>query len=188
MTLVSSHHSLRNALPWLPLFSSFTLCTRRTKQLQVSINCDMKYLQKEWRLIPTNFGCFSFSFAQSQLWNIYLEVTCVPVLNLPSSTGNQLQMEGLKFCEKFMINSSVPNAIAELTRFKCKKGSKTNSSSCKRANLVCTDSCSCNINDDCKNTNHYKLYESFRRLHIRVLYFFYNYTKFVLSKWKTDQF
>ena len=69
----------------------------------------MKYLQKEWRLIPTNFGCFSFSFAQSQLSNIYLEVTCVPVLNLPSSTGNQLQMEGLKFCKKFMINSSVPN-------------------------------------------------------------------------------
>ena len=148
----------------------------------------MKYLQKEWRLIPTNFGCFSFSFAQNQLSNIYLEVTCVPVLNLPSSIGNQLQMEGLKFCEKFMINSSVPNAIAELTRFKCKKGSKTNSSSCKRANLVCTDSCSCNINDDCKNTNHYKLYESFIRLYIRVLYFFYNYTKFVLSKWKTDQF
>ena len=73
----------------------------------------------------------------------------VPVLNLPSPIGNGLQMEGLKFCEEFILTSSVPDAIVELTRDKCKKG-----------NLVCTDSCSCNINDDCENTNHYKLYES----------------------------
>ena len=85
---------------------------------------------------------------------------CMLVLNLPSPIGNGLQMEGLKFCEEFMLNSSAPDAIVEFTRYKCKKGSKTNSSSCKRANLMCTDSYSCNINDDCENTNHYKLYES----------------------------
>ena len=68
--------------------------------------------------------------------------------------------ERLKFCEEFILNSSVRDAIVELTRYKCKKGWKTNSSSCKRANLVCADSYSCNINDDCKNTKHYKLYES----------------------------
>ena len=84
----------------------------------------------------------------------------MPVLNLSSSIGNGLQMEGLKFCEEFMLNSSVPDAIVELTRYRCKKGCKKNSSSCKRANLVCIDSCSCNINDDCGNTNHYKSYES----------------------------
>ena len=65
-----------------------------------------------------------------------------------------------KFCKEFILNPPVPEAMVEMTRYKCKKGCKTNSSSCKRANLVCTDSCSCNINDDCENTNHYKLYES----------------------------
>ena len=46
MTLVSSNHCLWNALPCLLLFSSFALCTKRTKQLQISMNYDMKYLQK----------------------------------------------------------------------------------------------------------------------------------------------
>ena len=59
-----------------------------------------------------------------------------------------------------MLNSSAPDAIIEFTRYKCKKGSKKNSSFCKRANLVCADLYSCNINDDCENTNHCKLYES----------------------------
>ena len=40
------------------------------------------------------------------------------------------------------------------------KGCKTNLSSCKNENFVCTDSCYCNISDDCENTNYYKLYES----------------------------
>ena len=57
VTLLSSNHCLWNALPWLMLFSSFALCTKRTKQLQISINYDMKYLQKknvsEGRLPPT---------------------------------------------------------------------------------------------------------------------------------------
>ena len=85
---------------------------------------------------------------------------CMLVLNLPSPIGNGLQMEGLKFCEEFMLNSSAPDAIVEFTRYKCKKGCKTNSSFCKRANLVCKDLCSCNINGNCESTNHYKLYES----------------------------
>ena len=50
----------------------------------------------------------------------------MPVLNLPSSIGNELQMEGLKFCKEFILNSPVPDAIVELTRYKCKKGCKTN--------------------------------------------------------------
>ena len=66
-----------------------------------------------------------------------------------------------EFCEELKVNLSVSDAIVEFTRCKCKtKGCKTNSCSCKCANLVCTGSCSCNINDDCENTNHYKLYES----------------------------
>ena len=60
----------------------------------------------------------------------------------------------LTFCEKFVLNSSVPDSIVELTRYECKKGCKTNSSSCKRANVVFIDPCSCNINGDCENTNH----------------------------------
>ena len=51
----------------------------------------------------------------------------VPALNLPSSVGNGLQVEGLNFCKEFILNSSVPDAIVELTRYKCKNGCKTNS-------------------------------------------------------------
>ena len=80
----------------------------------------------------------------------------IEVLNLASPIGNGLQMERLKFCEEFMLNSSAPDAIVEFTRYKCKKGNKTNSSSCKRANLMCTDLYSCNIKDDCEDRNHYK--------------------------------
>ena len=77
----------------------------------------------------------------------------VPVLNLPSSIGNGLQIEGF-------IKFVLLDAIVELTRYKWKKGCKKSSSSCKHANLVYTDLCSCNINDDCENTNYYKLCES----------------------------
>ena len=54
--LVSFHRSLWNALPWLPLFNSFAICTRRIEQFQRSMNCDMKCLQKRTcldRLPPT---------------------------------------------------------------------------------------------------------------------------------------
>ena len=68
-------------------------------------------------------------------------------------------MEDGKFCEELMLNQSEPDAIIELKRNKCKKGCKTNSCSCKRANLVFTGLCSYNINDACENTNHYKLHE-----------------------------
>ena len=46
VTLVSFHHYIWNPLPWLPLFSSFTICNRRIEQFQRSKNCDMKCLQK----------------------------------------------------------------------------------------------------------------------------------------------
>ena len=64
-----------------------------------------------------------------------------------------------KFCEELMLNQSVPDAIVELARCKCKKGCKTNSCSCKLTNLVCKDLCSCNIDDNCENISHYTLYE-----------------------------
>ena len=54
--LVSFHRSLWNALPWLPLFNSFAICTRRIEQFQRSMNCNMKCLQKRMcldRLPPT---------------------------------------------------------------------------------------------------------------------------------------
>ena len=58
-----------------------------------------------------------------------LKSACVPVLNLPSPNGNVLQMEGLKFYEELISNSSVPDALIEMTRHKCKKVCKINSSS-----------------------------------------------------------
>ena len=46
LILLSFHCFLWNALPWLLLFSSFAIITRRTKQFQTSMNCHMKFLQK----------------------------------------------------------------------------------------------------------------------------------------------
>ena len=51
----------------------------------------------------------------------------VPALNLPSSVGNGLQVVGLNFCKEFILNSSVTDAIVDLTRYKCKNRCKTNS-------------------------------------------------------------
>ena len=110
--------------------------------------------------LPPTLNVLVFHLRRVNYQTFIWKSGCVPVLNLPSPIENGLQMEGLKFCEEFMLNSSAPDAIVEFTRYKCKKGSKINSSSCKRANLMCTDSYSCNINDDCENTNHYKLYEN----------------------------
>ena len=72
-----------NTLLWLPLFSSFALCTRRTNELQVSMNCDMKYLQKRIGLEIDchQLGCFSFWSAQSELSNICLEVSMCAITN-----------------------------------------------------------------------------------------------------------
>ena len=50
-------------------------------------------------------------------------------------------MKGGKFCEELILNSSIPGVSA------------------KSANLVCTEMCSCNINEDCENRNHKILYE-----------------------------
>ena len=105
------------------------------------------------RLPPTLSSRVNY---QTFIW----KSACVPVFNLPSPNGNVLQMEGLKFSEELISNSPLPDALVEMTRHKCKKVCKTNSSSWKRANLMCTDSCSCNISDSYKNTNHDKLYES----------------------------
>ena len=95
MTLVSSNHCLWNALPWLLLFSSFALCTKRTKQLQISMNYDMKYLQKgmclkidclqlfhaEWTVkyvFASQHGCLDWTY-RHQLemdckWKVWISV------------------------------------------------------------------------------------------------------------------
>ena len=121
----------------------------------------MKYLQKivSGDRLPQTLDVLVFHLRRVDYQTFIWKSACVPVLNLPSPIGNRLQMKGLKFYEEFMLNSSVPDAIVELTRYKCKKGCKTNSSFWKRANLVCRYSCLCNINENCENKNHYKLCE-----------------------------
>ena len=78
----------------------------------------------EDRLRPT----FSLNVNyQTFIW----KSACVPVLNLPSLIGNELQMEGLKFFKEFTLNSAEPDTVVELARYKSQKGSKNNLSSCK---------------------------------------------------------
>ena len=68
--LVSFHRSLWNALPWLPLFNSFAICTRRIEQFQRSMNCDMKCLQKRMcldRLPPTLDALVNFFWGELKI-------------------------------------------------------------------------------------------------------------------------
>ena len=109
---------------------------------------------------PPTLDILVFHLHRANCQTFICKSACVPVLNLQLPIGNGLQTEDEKICEELMLNSSVPNAIVEPMRCKCKKGFKTNSCSSKCANLGCTDSCSCNINDDCENKYRYKLYES----------------------------
>ena len=110
--------------------------------------------------LPPTLDALVFHLRRANYQTFIWKSACVPVLNLPTPIENGWQIVDGKFCEEHMLQSSVPEAIVELTRCKCTKGCKTKSCSCKRANLVCTDSCSCNINDDCENTNYYRACES----------------------------
>ena len=104
---------------------AFQTIEKKTElKLQISMNCDMTCLQKRM--------CLEIDCLQ-----LFHSLECAPLYNLLSPIGNRLQMEGLKFREWFILNSSAPNPIVELTRYKCKRDSKTNLSSCKYANLVC---------------------------------------------------
>ena len=136
LALVSFHHCLWNALSWLPLFISFPLCTSRTKQLQISMNCNMKYLQKECvlRSIATNFESFNFSSARSELSNIYLE------FSLCASIGPTVTNWKWIAKERFAVLWKVHTKFVSARCYRwIDEGCKTNLSSCKRANLVCTD-------------------------------------------------
>lgn len=48
----------------------------------------------------------------------------MPVLRLQSPIINGLQIDSEKFCKELMLNSSVPDAVVQLTRCKCKKAAK----------------------------------------------------------------
>ena len=110
--------------------------------------------------LPPTLDALIFHLRRANYQTFIWKSASVPVLNLPSLIENGWHIVDGKFCEELIFHSSVPDSIVELTRCKCKKGCKTNSCSCKRANLVCTDSCSCNNNDDCENTNYYRSYDS----------------------------
>ena len=77
------------------------------------MNCNVKYLQKNVsgdRLPPSLSRRVNY---QTFIW----KSAYVPVLNLPSPIGNAFQMEGLMFCEEFILNSTVPDpsVFSELT-------------------------------------------------------------------------
>ena len=48
-----------------------------------------------------------------------------------------------------MIDDAVPDVVVKLTCCKCCKGCKTNSCSCRRAKLTCTEACLCNDVGEC---------------------------------------
>jgi hypothetical protein len=56
-------------------------------------------------------------------------------MELPSPENNGWYKDAGELRQELMVNASVPDMIVELTRCCCKKGCKTNSSSCRRAKL-----------------------------------------------------
>lgn len=53
---------------------------------------------------------------------------------------------------QFMIQSSAPKDLLELTTCKCSTSQcRSNICSCRKKNLICTDACSCKRNDCCND-------------------------------------
>ena len=53
--------------------------------------------------------------------------------------------------QELMTEPPAPEVCTELTCCKCKKGCKSNSCSCWRSNLLCTDACHCSSFETCEN-------------------------------------
>ena len=108
------------------------------------------FTQKNHRLPPT-LGALSLHFQrvnyQSHIWR----PACNPNLDLPSPEKNRwIQDDGCLELEA-MIGDAVLDVVVGLTDCMCNKGCRTNSCSCKRAKLTCTEACLCNDNDECEN-------------------------------------
>lgn len=67
---------------------------------------------------------------------------------LPSPVGNGWQLTNGELEIVWMTRPPAPDSLLEYVECKCKTGCKTQRSSCQKANLKCTDLCSCS---DCHN-------------------------------------
>ena len=72
--------------------------------------------------LPRNFNLLFFHLRTSNYQTFIWKCEYMRVLNLPSPSGTGWRMEDRQFYEELILNSSVPDAIVELTRCKCKKG------------------------------------------------------------------
>ena len=82
---------------------------------------------------------------------------CQPILNLPSPVSNGWILKDEMLEPEFMLQPPVPENAIELVRCKCKKGCQNNSCSCRKIQLMCTDACLCDQNQECENVLEYSL-------------------------------
>ena len=119
------------------------------------VTCNIYKKECFWRSITSNFVTLR------ELSYIYWEV--IMCASFESTVTNWKWIANGRFEVLWRVHIKFVSArcyrlIDEVlaSQRQSKKGCKTNPSSWKRAYLIFTYSCSCNINDDCKNTNYYK--------------------------------
>lgn len=76
-----------------------------------------------YRLSPT-LDALVFHLCRASCQTFIWKSAFVPVLRLQSPVVNGWQIDNEKFCKELILNSSVPDAVVELTRCICKKAAK----------------------------------------------------------------
>ena len=101
--------------------------------------------------LPPTLDALTFHLRRANYQCYIWKSACSAILNLPSPVGNGWIMENDILKQELMIHDAVPTSVVELVRCQCKKACKTNSCSCKKENLICTEACLCSDFMDCEN-------------------------------------
>ena len=101
--------------------------------------------------LPPTLDALSLHLRRANYQCYIWKSACEPRLELPQPIGNGwINVNGTIEPER-MITPAVPDIVVELTRCKCGKGCKTNTCSCRKAKLSCSDACLCSETENCEN-------------------------------------
>jgi len=105
--------------------------------------------------LPPTLDALTLHLQRANYQSFIWKSSCCPILALPSPIGNGWKRTGNDSIEQErMTADAVPDAVAEFTRCKCKKGCKSNSCSCRRNKLLCSEACLCTNSEDCENNEY----------------------------------
>ena len=98
-------------------------------------------------VLPPNSDCLLKHIEranyQTAVWNQSLS----PQMNIPSPEGNGWILDG-EYKIPWMTLPAAPDSLLEIVKCSCKTGCKTQRCSCLKAQLKCSDLCSC---ESCTN-------------------------------------